>query len=65
VLIRDKHSGVVDELRETHAMRYLFAPEVNLLLEDAGLRLTQLREFMSEREPGFDTWNAVFIGQAS
>jgi SAM-dependent methyltransferase len=62
VLIRDKHSGNVDELRETHKMRYLFAPEVNLLLEDAGLRLTQLREFMGEREPGFDTWTAVFIG---
>jgi SAM-dependent methyltransferase len=62
VLIRDKHSGAVDELRETHEMRYLFAPEVQLLLEDAGLRLTQIREFMSEREPGFDTWTAVFIG---
>ena len=62
VLIRDKQSGAVEELRETHKMRYLFAPEVQLLLEDAGLRLTQIREFMSEREPGFDTWTAVFIG---
>jgi hypothetical protein len=62
VLIRDKQSGAVEELRETHKMRYLFAPEVQLLLEDAGLRLTQTHEFMSEREPGFDTWNAVFIG---
>jgi SAM-dependent methyltransferase len=62
VLIRDRASGAVEELRETHKMRYLFAPEVSLLLESAGLRLTQQSEFMSEREPGFDTWNAVFIG---
>jgi SAM-dependent methyltransferase len=62
VFVRDKQTGSVEELRETHKMRYLFAPEVKLLLEDAGLRLTQLSEFMSEREPGFDTWNAVFIG---
>ena len=62
VLIRDKQSGAVEELRETHKMRYLFAPEVLLLLDGAGLRLTQLSEFMSDREPGFETWNAVFIG---
>jgi SAM-dependent methyltransferase len=62
VLIRDKQSGAVEELRETHAMRYLFAPEVQLLLDGAGLKLLALREFMSERDPGFDTWNAVFVG---
>ena len=62
VLIRDKQSGKVDELRETHKMRYLFAPEVELLLAAAGLRLTRVSEFMSAREPGFDTWNAVFVG---
>lgn len=62
VFIQDKQSGKVEELRETHKMRYLFAPEVRLLLDAAGLRLMKLSEFMSEREPGFDTWNAVFIG---
>lgn len=62
VLIRDKHSGAVNELRETHKMRYLFAPEVELLLEAAGLKLTRVSEFMTTREPGFDTWNAVFVG---
>jgi SAM-dependent methyltransferase len=62
VFIRDKQSGAVEELRETHTMRYLFAPEVSLLLEAAGLRLIELSEFMSQREPGFSSWNAVFIG---
>jgi SAM-dependent methyltransferase len=62
VFIRDKQSGAVEELRETHTMRYLFAPEVSLLLEAAGLKLTELSEFMSQREPGFSSWNAVFIG---
>lgn len=62
VLIRDKQSGAVEELRETHKMRYLFAPEVEALLDAANLRLTRVTEFMSTREPGFDTWNAVFVG---
>jgi SAM-dependent methyltransferase len=62
VFIRDKQTSVVEELRETHTMRYLFAPEVKLLLDSSGLRLTRLCEFMSEREPGFSSWNAVFVG---
>jgi len=64
VFVRDKRTGIVDELRETHKMRYLFAPEVSLLLEASGLCLVQLSEFMSEREPGFASWNAVFVGTA-
>ena len=37
VLITDKQAARCDELRETHTMRYLFSPEVELLLEAAGL----------------------------
>ncbi len=61
VFVRDKSDGRVEELSETHTMRYLFAPEVQLLLSAAGLRTKQLHEFMSERDPGFHTWSAVFV----
>jgi len=61
VSITDKRSGAVEELRETHAMRYLFLPEVELLLEEAGLRLKDSAEFMSNKPLGFDTWTAVFV----
>jgi len=37
VFIRDKATQQVDELKDAHRMRYLFAPEVQLLLEAAGL----------------------------
>jgi SAM-dependent methyltransferase len=63
VTIRDKNTGAIDELNETHRMRYLFAPEVRLLLDEAGLSLLQLSEFMSERQPGIHSWSAVFVGQ--
>jgi SAM-dependent methyltransferase len=65
VLITDKQSGAVEELRETHSMRYLFAPEVELLLEGADLRLNAAAAFMSNQPLGFDTWTAVFVAAAS
>lgn len=65
VFIRDKVTQQVDELKETHRMRYLFAPEVQLLLDATGLKLMKLREFMRDQEPSERTWNAVFIGTAA
>ncbi|HWA74547.1 MAG TPA: class I SAM-dependent methyltransferase [Polyangiaceae bacterium] len=62
VFIRDKATQQMDELKETHRMRYLFAPEVQLLLDAAGLKLVKLREFMRDQEPSAETWNAVFVG---
>jgi SAM-dependent methyltransferase len=64
VLITDKHSGAVQELRETHTMRYLFSPEVELLLEASGLELRDSVEFMSNGPLGANTWNAVFVASA-
>jgi SAM-dependent methyltransferase len=61
ILIRDKATGEVEELRETHTMRYLFAPEIKLLCNVSGLRMEQFYEFMGDQSPGFDTWTAIFI----
>ena len=62
VFIKDKRSGAVDELRETHTTRYFFGPELHHFCELAGLTLEQSRPFMAEGKPGFDTWNVVFLG---
>jgi SAM-dependent methyltransferase len=62
VFIKDKRTGKVDELRETHTTRYFFGPELHHFCELAGLKLQQSRPFMAEGEPGFDTWNVVFLG---
>ncbi len=61
VTIENKQTGVVDELRETHSMRYLFSPEVELLLEACGLTLKDSVEFLTNKPLGFDTWSAVFV----
>ena len=61
VLVKDKQGGALDEFSETHTMRYLFVPEVELLLESSGLRLKDAHEFQSNRPLGLDTWTAVFV----
>jgi hypothetical protein len=42
-------------------MRYLFKPEIDLLLAQNQYKLTVCREWMSDRNPGFDTWGIYFM----
>ncbi|HET9957131.1 MAG TPA: class I SAM-dependent methyltransferase [Polyangiaceae bacterium] len=62
VFVKDKASAQVTELRETHSMRYLFSPEVELLAGLEGLRIDATLAFRADSPPGFDTWTAVFLG---
>jgi len=61
VLVRQKGVEQVSELRETHRMRYLFAPEVDLLLGQAGMRLVERMEWLSGKPTGFESWAATFV----
>lgn len=51
----------VETINEIHAMRYLFAPEVDLLLEASGMKRVALETWMNGGEPGVETWNACFV----
>lgn len=62
VFVRDKRTGGMEHLRETHTTRYFFAPEIRHFCGLAGLRLQSIEPFMAEGEPGFHTWNVVFLG---
>ena len=62
VLVKDKATGVAETLRETHRMRYLFAPEVELALETAGMKLIDSRAWMSDDPPSVGSWGALFGG---
>lgn len=61
VFIRDKADGSVQELQETHRMRYLFKTEIEFLLADAGMELVEHLEWMTGKEPGFETWGTCFV----
>lgn len=61
VMVTDRATGMVEELQETHRMRYLFKPEIEGMLDAAGLKLIHCEGWMTGKEPGFDSWAACFV----
>lgn len=53
----------LDRIQEVHSMRYLFAPETDLLLAAARLRRTSLSEWMGDEVPTVMTWNACVVAR--
>jgi SAM-dependent methyltransferase len=63
VLIRNKQTQAVSEVKEAHHMRYLFIPEIALLAKAAGLTVLHSEEWLTARSPGVDTWGVSFVLQ--
>jgi len=63
VQVREKLSGRLEVIQETHRMRYLFRPEVEMFLREAGMTVIEAAEWMSGRQPGFDTWGICFVAR--
>jgi SAM-dependent methyltransferase len=61
LFVKDLHSKEVEEISETHRLRYLFRPELELLAENAGLRIDSCGAWMSGQELDFSTWYAYFV----
>jgi SAM-dependent methyltransferase len=61
VFIQEKKSGILEELKESHRMRYLFKPEIDFLLQKVGMKVITCREWMSDCDAGFETWGTYFI----
>ncbi|MDO8880200.1 MAG: class I SAM-dependent methyltransferase [Coriobacteriia bacterium] len=56
-------SGEVTRLTETHPMRYLFTPEIELALDFVDMDLVHSCEFGTGAQLGFHTWNACFVAR--
>jgi SAM-dependent methyltransferase len=65
VWVKRRKDGAVSEVRETHRMRYLFAPELQRLLSSAGFDLAHAEEWVTGRPLGCDTWGACFVARAA
>ncbi len=64
VFIKDKITGDVEELTETHTMRYLFKPELMLLMAQSNLNIIDCGEWMTMAASGLNTWGVVYISQS-
>jgi SAM-dependent methyltransferase len=61
VLITDRGTGVVRELKEQHPMRYCFLPELEGALDVAGFRLERACEWLTGNALSVSTWNATVV----
>jgi SAM-dependent methyltransferase len=61
VFLKDINSSIISELRETHTMRYLFKPEIELLLGNFKSTILDYGEWLTARKAGNDTWGVYFI----
>lgn len=63
VQIRNKQQATepIEILHEVHPMRYLFLPELLLLMKSTGFEYITLKQWMKSNEPKIDSWNAVIM----
>lgn len=61
VFIEDKISKEVLEKKELHKMRYIFDTELDMICKKAGFRIIQKYEWMSDKNPDFNSWNVVWV----
>jgi len=64
-VLRLKQGRLIDEINETHVMRFLFIPEVELLCKNTGFEVVHYCPFMGPgRRPDETDWNVSWILRA-
>lgn len=65
VFVRDLATREVAELKEMHAMRYFFHPEIENIAAQSDFEILHAEEWLSTKSIGADTWGVCFILQVS
>lgn len=63
LFVLDRATGLTTEFRETHEMRYLFLPEVDLLLGAHGFVRERAEEWMTGKRPSLDSWGVCVVAR--
>ena len=61
VFIKDIDSKKIIEKEELHKMRYFFDTELDLICKQVGFVIKQKYEWLSDKNPDFNSWNVVWI----
>jgi len=64
MFVRTRSTQAVSELKETHAMRYFFKPEIERIAARAEFHCLHAEEWLSGRGIGCDTWGVGFVLRA-
>ncbi len=61
IFIKTKSDETVNEIEETHTMRYFFKPELEILLDRLGSTILDYGEWLSKNEASKNTWGVYFV----
>jgi SAM-dependent methyltransferase len=64
IFVRERATGDVRELKETHVMRYFFKPEIESIASRTGFEIVNAEEWQSGKSIGAETWGVCFILKA-
>jgi SAM-dependent methyltransferase len=65
VFIKEKPTGNMRELKETHQMRYLFRPEIESIMGRAGMELVTMKAWLTDKDPGCNAWSVYCVGRSA
>jgi SAM-dependent methyltransferase len=63
IFVKDLSSNQIEEIKETHSMRYLFLPEIDRLLTMHGFELILAEEWLTKKIPTTDTWGVCVVAK--
>lgn len=63
IMIINKDDHTLSNIEETHRMRYLFTPEIELMLNKSGFELLDCIDCDNLRQVTFNSWTAYFIAR--
>jgi len=61
VLIEDKKTRQIEKINETHKMRYLFLPEIEMLANKIGLKIINSFKWMTYENLSSDSWYGLGV----
>jgi hypothetical protein len=64
VFIRNLDTYAISELKEIHAMRYFFKPEIDRIASNAGFQCLNVEEWLTGKATGCETWGVCFVLKA-
>lgn len=65
IITQNKIGDVFHKFSESHKMRYLFLPEIDLLFAANGMRRVTACGWLTSNMPGIDTWSVCAAGIAA
>ena len=64
IFVTNKATQSIKEIQESHRMRYLFLPEIDILLNDSGMQRIRAEEWMTGNRPSLSTWSVCIVARA-